>query len=83
MNRKYPTNREFVKTLRHNGKNYTIRSIFDTDNQFDFDRTIAKYNKSENRFNFDMSIQQKQFQKLNIDNMFKQLYDDDDIRYIN
>jgi len=56
MNRKYPTNREFVKTLRHNGKNYTLRSIFDTDNQFDFDKTIAKYNKSENRFNFDMSI---------------------------
>ena len=56
MNKKYPTNREFVKTLRHNGKNYTLRSIFDTDNQFDFDKTIAKYNKSENGFDFDISI---------------------------
>ena len=56
MNRKYPTNREFVKTLRHNGKNYKLRSIFDTDNQFDFDKTITKYNKSKNRFDFDMSI---------------------------
>ena len=82
MNRKYPTNREFVKTLRHNGKNYKLRSIFDTDNQFDFDKTIAKYNKSENRFYFDMSIQQKQFQQLNIDNIFNTSYNyNDDILF--
>ena len=82
MNRKYPTNREFVKTLRHNGKNYTLRSIFDTDNQFDFDKTIAKYNKSENRFYFDMSIQQKQFQQLNIDDIFNTSYNyNDDILF--
>ena len=82
MNRKYLTNREFVKTLRHNGKNYKIRSIFDTDNQFDFDKTIAKYNKSENRFDFDISIQQKQFQQLNIDNIFNTSYNyNDDILF--
>lgn len=75
MNRKYPTNREFVKTLRHNGKNYTLRSIFDTNNQFDFDKTIAKYNQSENKFEFDMSIQQKQFQQLNIDDIINTPYD--------
>lgn len=82
MNRKYPTNREFVKTLRHNGKNYTLRSIFDTNYQFDFDKTIAKYNKSENRFDFDMSIQQKQFQQLNIDDIFNVPYNyKDDILF--
>lgn len=82
MNRKYPTNREFVKTLRHNGKNYKLRSIFDTDNQFDFDKTIAKYNKPENRFDFDISIQQKQFQQLNIDDLFNTSYNyNDDILF--
>ena len=82
MNRKYPTNREFVKTLRHNGKNYKLRSIFDTDNQFDFDKTITKYNKSKNRFDFDMSIQQKQFQQLNIDDIFNTSYNyNDDILF--
>lgn len=82
MNRKYPTNREFVKTLRHNGKNYTLRSIFDTDNQFDFDKTIAKYNKFKNRFDFDISIQQKQFQQLNIDDIFNTSYNyNDDILF--
>ena len=82
MNRKYPTNREFVKTLRHNGKNYKLRSIFDTDNQFDFDKTISKYNKSENRFDFDISIQQKQFQQLNIDDLFNTSYNyNDDILF--
>ena len=66
MNKKYPTNREFVKTLRHNGKNYTLRSIFDTDNQFDFD----------------ISIQQKQFQQLNIDDIFNTSYNyNDDILF--
>ena len=81
MNRKYPTNREFVKTIRHNGKNYKLRSIFDTDNQFDFDKTIAKYNKSENRFDFDISIQQKQFQQLNIDDIFNTSYNYNDILF--
>ena len=82
MNKKYPTNREFVKTLRHNGKNYKLRSIFDTDNQFDFDKTIAKYNKSKNRFDFDISIQQKQFQQLNIDDIFNTSYNyNDDILF--
>lgn len=81
MNKKYPTNREFVKTLRHNGKNYTLRSIFDTDNQFDFDKTIAKYNKSKNRFDFDISIQQKQFQQLNIDDIFNTSYNYNDILF--
>lgn len=81
MNRKYPTNREFVKTLRHNGKNYTLRSIFDTDNQFDFDKTIVKYNKSKNKFDFDISIQQKQFQQLNIDDIFNTSYNYNDILF--
>ena len=82
MNRKYPTNREFVKTLRHNGKNYTLRSIFDTDNQFDFDKTISNYNKSETRFDFHISIQQKQFQQLNIDDIFNTSYNyNDDILF--
>ena len=52
MNRKYPTNREFVKTLRHNGKNYTLRSIFDTDNQFDFDKTIYNGDSSVDFYKF-------------------------------
>ena len=50
--RRYPTNREFIKKLRHNGNTYTLRSIFDTDNQYDFDATIAKFNRDSNKFSF-------------------------------
>lgn len=54
--RRYPTNREFIKKLRHNGNTYTLRSIFDTDNQYDFDTTIAKFNRDSNKFSFDKRL---------------------------
>ena len=55
--RRYPTNREFIKKIRHNGNTYTLRSIFDTSNQYDFDAAIARFDKTENKFNFDRRIQ--------------------------
>lgn len=54
--RRYPTNREFIKKLRHNRNTYTLRSIFDTDNQYDFDATIAKFNRDSNKFSFDKRL---------------------------
>ena len=54
--RRYPTNREFIKKLMHNGNTYTLRSIFDTDNQYDFDATIAKFNRDSNKFSFDKRL---------------------------
>jgi hypothetical protein len=38
LGRKYLANKEFVKNIRHNGHNYIVRSVFDTDNsKFNFD----------------------------------------------
>ena len=65
MERKYPTNREFRKTIRHNGHNYTLRSVFDTDNQYDFDNTYVNYDKTYHTYNFDNHLQKKSYKKLN------------------
>lgn len=75
--RRYPTNREFIKKLRHNGNTYTLRSIFDTDNQYDFDTTIAKFNRDSNKFSFDKRLQQLYHEQLNLHDDLEQLYDTD------
>lgn len=55
--RKYPVNREFRKTLRHNKHNYTLRSVFDdTEDRFDFDKAISMM-QHRGRFDFDRSIE--------------------------
>ena len=75
--RRYPTNREFIKKLMHNGNTYTLRSIFDTDNQYDFDATIAKFNRDSNKFSFDKRLQQLYHEQLNLHDDLEQLYDTD------
>ena len=75
--RRYPTNREFIKKLRHNGNTYTLRSIFGTDNQYDFDATIAKFNRDSNKFSFDKRLQQLYHEQLNLHDDLEQLYDTD------
>lgn len=75
--RRYPTNREFIKKLRHNGNTYTLRSIFDTDNQYDFDATIAKFNRDSNKFSFDRRLQQLYHEQINLHDDLEQLYDTD------
>lgn len=72
--RRYPTNREFIKKLRHNGHTYTLRSIFDTSNQYDFDAAIARFDKTENKFNFDTRMQQLYHEYLNLHDDLDELY---------
>ena len=60
LGRKYLANKEFIKNIRHNGHNYILRSVFDTNNsKYNFDNTIAKYKEKENKWDFDKSIKQK------------------------
>ena len=63
--RRYPTNREFIKKIRHNGNTYTLRSIFDTSNQYDFDAAIAR---------FDKRMQQLYHEQLNLHDDLDELY---------
>ena len=75
LGRKYLTNREFTKNIRHNGHNYIVSSVFDTDNsEFDFDATIAKYNYKENRWDFDKSIQNIQYNQFELSDNLTDLY---------
>ena len=72
---KYLANREFTKYLRHNGNTYLVKSVFDTDQaELDFDDTIAKYNKKENRFEFDKSIQRLTYNQYNLHDDLDTIY---------
>lgn len=75
LGRKYLANKEFVKNIRHNGHNYIVRSVFDTDNsKFNFDQTIAKYKHKENRWEFDKSIQRIQYNQYELSDDLTDLY---------
>lgn len=47
----YPTNREFKKSFKFNNYMYTLRSIFDSNDELDFDQSIT-YNKHDNEYKF-------------------------------
>lgn len=75
LGRKYLTNREFTKNIRHNGHDYVLRSIFDTDiAEYDFDKTIAKYNHKFNNWKFDKSIQKLQYKQYDLSDDLRDLY---------
>ena len=54
-NRLYPANREFIKKIKHNNYMYTLRSIYDTDNKYDFNAAV-RYNRVNNRYDFDKAV---------------------------
>lgn len=61
MNRfekKFTTNREFVKHVVHNKNSIYLRSIFDTENKFDFN-TAVKYRLSDHTFDFNTAVKDK------------------------
>ena len=75
LGRKYLANKEFTKNIRHNGHDYILRSVFDTDvSEFDFDATIAKYNKKTNTYEFDKSIQKAKYNQYHLSNDLDTLY---------
>lgn len=75
LGRKYLANREFSKNIRHNGHDYLLRSIFDTDTaEYDFDRIIAKYNHRSNNWQFDNSIKKLKYNQYNLSDDLTDLY---------
>lgn len=79
--RKFTTNREFVKHVVYNKNNIYLRSIFDTENKFDFNNAV-KYRLSDHTFDFVSAVKNKisSVNKFDFNNAVKaKLYQDYDM----
>lgn len=59
----YPTNREFIKRLKHNNFEYVLRSIYDSDDKYDFNAAV-KYNKLNKCYDFTTAVKNKRLLEL-------------------
>lgn len=57
-NRLFKTNREFIKHINHNNRYISLRSIFDTENKYDFN-TAVKYKLNDRTYDFNTAVKNR------------------------